>query len=189
MATPTLRISRAQLTKFLGNDHDAIRQFETLFSEVANPSTPAAATEPEIPIETAAYEALARIERLERAFQMLELAPAQILPSILDDHSTSETATAKVWIDKKTIYRKVVNFGSLPNSTTKTVAHGIASLGRIVHIYGITYDGTTYVTIPAPSCIESWAIELSANDSSVSVTTRQDRSLFSGYIVIEYTKS
>jgi len=73
--TSTLRISRQQLSKFLGNDYDAIRQFETLFNTVATPTT-ATATEPEIQIETAGHEALARIERLERAFHMLELAPA-----------------------------------------------------------------------------------------------------------------
>ena len=41
MATPTLRISRQQLAKICGNDHDMIRQFETLFSAVANASAPA----------------------------------------------------------------------------------------------------------------------------------------------------
>lgn len=34
----TLRITRQQLAKFLGNDHDAIRQFETLFSTAGNSS-------------------------------------------------------------------------------------------------------------------------------------------------------
>jgi len=72
----TLRISRQQLAAFLKNDHDAIRQFETLFNTVANPDPTATATEPEIQIETAAHEALARIERLERALGLLELAPA-----------------------------------------------------------------------------------------------------------------
>lgn len=73
--TSTLRISRQQLAAFLKNDHDAIRQFETLFDAVANPDTTATATEPEIVVEVAAHEALARIERLERALQMLELEP------------------------------------------------------------------------------------------------------------------
>ena len=69
----TLRITRQQLAKFLGTDHDAIRQFETLFSTVAESDSTAVVAEPEIVVETAAHEALARIERLERAFQMLEL--------------------------------------------------------------------------------------------------------------------
>jgi len=72
----TLRISRQQLAAFLKNDHDAIRQFETLFNAVANPDTTATATEPEIVVETAAHEALARIERLERALGLLEFAPS-----------------------------------------------------------------------------------------------------------------
>jgi len=80
----TLRISRQQLAAFLKNDHDAIRQFETLFNTVANPDPTATATEPEIVVETAAHEALARIERLERALQMMELGPSRYDLSISD---------------------------------------------------------------------------------------------------------
>lgn len=187
-----LKISRAQLAKICGNDHDMIRQFEALFSAVASQDTGTAAAEPEIQIEAAGNLALARIERLERAFQMLELAPVlveQVLPPISDSYSTSEVLTNKVWIDGKPIYRKVINFGSLPNSTTKTVAHGISGLGQIVHIYGTVCDGTTYIPLPAASRIESWSIELSANATNVSITTGQDRSSLSGYIFVEYTKS
>ena len=63
----TLRITRQQLAKFLGNDHDAIRQFETLFSTVADSGPTAVATEPEIVVEAAAHQALDRIAVLERA--------------------------------------------------------------------------------------------------------------------------
>ena len=101
--TSTLRISRQQLAAFLKNDHDAIRQFETLFNTVANPDTTAAATEPEIQVETAAHEALARIERLERAFQMMELEPrsptssaagsGKLLQDIVQMGSTGTTTT------------------------------------------------------------------------------------------------
>ena len=65
--TSTLRISRQQLAAFLKNDHDAIRQFETLFNTVANPDPTVAAIEPEIVVEVAAHEALARIARLEQS--------------------------------------------------------------------------------------------------------------------------
>ena len=57
MATPALKISRAQLAKICGNDHDMIRQFETLFSAVANASAPATD------------------EGLTEAVEALELAP------------------------------------------------------------------------------------------------------------------
>jgi len=197
-----LKISRAQLAKICGGDHDMIRQFETLFSAVASQDTDTAAVEPGIQIEAAGNLALARIERLERAFQMLELRPLSHAHSILDviglqdaidaisePYSTTESLTNRKWIDGKTIYRKVINFGALPNSTAKAVAHGITGLGQIVHIYGTVCDGTTYVPLPASATVESWGIELSANATNVAVTTGQDRSLFSGYIVIEYTKA
>lgn len=68
--TSTLRISRQQLAAFLKNDHDAIRQFETLFNTVANPDPTVTAIEPEIMVEAAAHEALARIARLEQSLNI-----------------------------------------------------------------------------------------------------------------------
>ena len=57
--TTNLRISRQQLAAFLKNDHDAIRQFETLFATVGTP----------------APDSTDRVERLEEAVGALELAP------------------------------------------------------------------------------------------------------------------
>ena len=68
--TTNLRISRQQLAAFLKNDHDAIRQFETLFNAVANPDPTSTATEPEILVEAAAHEALDRIARLEKSLNV-----------------------------------------------------------------------------------------------------------------------
>ena len=51
-------------------------------------------------------------------------------------YSTTETVTNAKWIDGKPIYRKVVNFGTLPNATVKAVAHGIVGLTRTINLYG-----------------------------------------------------
>lgn len=47
-------------------------------------------------------------------------------------YSTTESVTGDIWIDGKPIYRKVIEFGSLPNNTDKTVAHNISDLDTVV---------------------------------------------------------
>jgi hypothetical protein len=52
-------------------------------------------------------------------------------------YSTSPVAIGK-WTDGKIIYRKVVVLGSGPNNTSKSVAHGISNLDRVIRLYGGT---------------------------------------------------
>lgn len=80
--TATLRISRQQLAKFLGNDHDAIRQFENLFKAVEPLAPPAGNVDIETAIETAIGSADAKaqsasdlIEGLAAAVERLEAEP------------------------------------------------------------------------------------------------------------------
>ena len=63
----------------------------------------------------------------------------------ISNYSTSETIVGK-WIDGKTLYRKVIDTGALPNATTKSVAHNISNVSRFVKLYGYAYtsNGQTY---------------------------------------------
>jgi hypothetical protein len=78
-------------------------------------------------------------------------------------------------------YGKYINFGSLPNSTTKNVAHGISNFDRtkITGLAGTAYDGTkaTIYTLTTTTASQQamWAIDA----TNVSCTTASDRS---GYI-------
>ena len=65
-----------------------------------------------------------------------------------NSYSTTEQPTGAKWIDGKPIYRKVIDFGVLPNSNTKTVNHNIANLGHIINLHGYTTNGTIYFPIP-----------------------------------------
>ena len=57
----------------------------------------------------------------------------------ISNYSTSEVATGATWIDGRTIYKKTINFGSMPNNATKSVPHGISNLGMMVKIEGIAW--------------------------------------------------
>ena len=55
---------------------------------------------------------------------------------VADKYSTTEQVIG-TWIDGKPIYRKVINFGSLPNAESKSVAHNIANIDFIVNVWGM----------------------------------------------------
>lgn len=101
-------------------------------------------------------------------------------------YSTEEQVIG-TWIDNKPLYRKTIDFGSLPNATYKEVAHNISNLNTIVNVYGsaIRSDKTS---LPLPYTGSNY-IELYVNDTEVNITTASDRSLFNGYVTLEYTKT
>ena len=112
---------------------------------------------------------------------------------IIMDYSTSEVNTGAKWIDGSAIYKKTVNVGTLPDTTTKNVAHGISNLGTIIKIEGIAI-GSSYTT-PLPFVAEptaanqSTAIRLYATSTNVVVDTGTDRTALSAYVTLYYTKS
>ena len=105
-------------------------------------------------------------------------------------YSTTETKVG-TWINGKPIYRKVINFGALPNTATKTVAHNISNLEWVINLYGIAYRSSdnAYICINN-STYNALASNLYTNATNIVVNTYADRSGFSqSYVVIEYTKS
>lgn len=100
-------------------------------------------------------------------------------------YSTSEQVIG-TWLGKP-LYRKVIDFGSLPNATYKEVAHNISNFNAIVNVYGsaIRSDKTS---IPLPYASSNY-VELYINATKVTITTTSDRSLFNGYVTLEYTKT
>ena len=104
------------------------------------------------------------------------------------NYSTSEVDTGFTWVDGKTIYKKTVNFGALPNNTVKKVLHNIANLDWVVKTDGYCKDSVgNRLFLPAPS---TSPITLNVTDTEVFVTTSSDRSSYTeAYFTIYYTKS
>ena len=106
------------------------------------------------------------------------------------NYSTSETIIG-TWIDNKVIYRKVIDLGYMPNNTTLTVDHNITNLDRIVNAYGYSLrsDGDV-LPIPYVTFNEKnyGGINYFITASYIAITTRNDRSSFYAYMVLEYTK-
>ncbi len=89
----------------------------------------------------------------------------------------------------KEVYRMVVDFGALPNNTSKSVAHNIPGWNnkfRLTQAYGAATDPIGLQALPIPNN----GILLLVDATNVTVTTTSNRSAFTATtIVIEYTKS
>lgn len=109
------------------------------------------------------------------------------------NYSTSEINTGFSWIDGSTIYKKTIDFGALPSSTTKTVAHGVANLGLVIAIDGVIKSSTGLLQYPLPFASKSQTsdnIELQIDGTNVQIGTSNDYwSSFVGYVTIYYVKS
>lgn len=111
---------------------------------------------------------------------------------IKSSYSASEVNTGKKWVDGKDIYKKTINFGSLPNNTTKLVAHGVVGLSRIIDYTVVAQNSSTSPTsvFPIPLISASSApIILSFSDTSVSIQTTSNRTdMVDCFATIYYTK-
>ena len=108
---------------------------------------------------------------------------------IIEDYSTTETDTGTKWINGDAIYKKTVNIGSLPNNTTKTVTHNIANFGNLVRLEGSFTNGTNSAPIPYAAPTATKSVQAYADASNITIGTGEDRSAYTGYVTLYYTKS
>ncbi len=82
------------------------------------------------------------------------------------------------YIDGNQIYCKVINFGAVPNNTTKNVAHGISNFDRtkIVRMTGSAYDGTKFVPFGLDSTTAANQITWQIDSTNLTAATVADRS-------------
>lgn len=131
-------------------------------------------------------------------YNVLEFVNGQLFfPNPLFDSQTLETTSFRQ------VLRKVINFGQLPNTGTKSVAHGIIckafSVGppiipgtSFTRIYGAASDqtGLTYIPLPYASPTLANNIELNVDSTNVNITTGSNRSNYLiSYIILEYLQT
>ena len=111
--------------------------------------------------------------------------------SAIANYSSNEQAIG-TWIDGKTIYRKVVDTGALPNATTKTISAGISNIDTVVKLTGIANDSNEAFPLPLISSANlSGQVTLFYDKTSnnIQLSTNVDRSsVTSSYVIVEYTK-
>lgn len=96
----------------------------------------------------------------------------------------------------RNVYRTVVDCGDLPNTTTKSVPHGISGIDdqfTATHIYGAATKPTApifWLPLPYPSVTLANTIEVYVDDTNVNIVTAANYSAYTrSIIVIEYMKN
>lgn len=103
-------------------------------------------------------------------------------------YSTNEQVIG-TWVDGKPLYRKVININSLPNSANKNYATGLThGTHSIKNFYGCYTNGQYEIGINEYSG-SNYIRTVIAFASNIQITTNSDKSSYSGFVVIEYTKT
>ena len=111
-----------------------------------------------------------------------------------NDYSAAEQVIGK-WINGKPIYRKVIIYGTMPTGAedSPTVNHNIANIDFITRWYGfcVRNDGLQYNFdhVAAVNMGSNMTIATRINKQWVQIAVSTDMSSFTGYFVIEYTKT
>lgn len=102
---------------------------------------------------------------------------------------------------QRAVFRKVVNFGALPNAAPKTVAHGITINAfsqpdiTFTRIYGCASDLVAPYYIPIPfvdvsGTLAAGNIEIYVDNTNVVIETTGNGTNFTAcYVVLEYIKT
>lgn len=89
------------------------------------------------------------------------------------------------------VFRKIIDFGALPNTATKSVAHGVTINANtsITRIYGAaTTPSTSFIPLPfaSPTALID-NIQLDMDATNINVTTGKDQTAYTTcYIIIEF---
>lgn len=99
--------------------------------------------------------------------------------------------TANDQLNQRPLFRMVVNFGALPNTSSTSVAHNIVVNAEFtfIKIYGASFDPVGLTAIPIPY-VSATPVYLELTSTDVVITTTSNMSNYTDtIIVIEYVKS
>lgn len=88
----------------------------------------------------------------------------------------------------KPVYCKTVDFGALPSSSRKSVAHGAADINRVISCTGCETNGKDVFSLPQYTSASSF-VSCFAGKTAIYVDTGGNLDGWSAYITIKYTKS
>lgn len=99
--------------------------------------------------------------------------------------------SADPYPELRQVYRFTYNFGALPNSGTKTLAHGLpVTMGNytFTRIFACSSDTTNHEYIPIPYAGTTGnTVEINVDAVDINIITESDRSTFdTTYVVLEY---
>ena len=104
-------------------------------------------------------------------------------------HYSTDEQVIGTWIDGKTLYQKTINFGALPNNTTKNVAHNISNADNIWVAGGFARNANdNFNQLVLSNTSGDWYF--SVNKTNVVCSATSNRSNYSiCYVTLQYTKT
>lgn len=146
-------------------------------------------------------------ELLVRLYQNLNNMAVSVNTRDAGLYSTQEFVNSQKWFSnpalssatattptQRQVFRKVINFGALPNAAGKTQAHGITTNTSFsfTRMYGCATNPAAPSYIPIPYASATAVInnlELSADGTNVTITTGFNYSAYTiCYVILEYLK-
>ena len=127
----------------------------------------------------------------EKVLNNITSVNEEAMKEIAKEVYSTEEQVVGTWIDGKPIYRKVIDFGALPNSTLKQVPHGISDIDAIVSLNGVTFaKNKTATPIPYVYTDSINTVSLFLEGTNVCIQTFGDKtSYINTYVTLEYTKT
>ena len=128
--------------------------------------------------------------------QTLTGAIEEIKNQPINNYSYDEIVVGK-WVDGKTIYRKVIDFGAVASSGERSVPHNITNLDFITSITGVIWNYVAkkntniWHSIPLVNTNQNstYDVEFYATNTSVTSECRSAREGYYAYVILEYTKT
>lgn len=112
-------------------------------------------------------------------------------------HYSTEEHVVGTWVDGKPLYEKVVDFGALPNATTKDLNHNIADIDTVFIVGGYAKNTTSgfvqQLNVPVPSNNQTdmqsqWYFGVTA--TYIRCFTLADRTAYDECkVILQYTKT
>ena len=83
----------------------------------------------------------------------------------------------------KPVYCQLVNFGALPNATTKRFRHDIPGISAVIAVYGSAGD-----QVLSPGAFGGGLLTIAADNTDIQIKTSGDYSAYVAYVALKYTK-
>lgn len=94
-----------------------------------------------------------------------------------------EYKTAERYLGKP-VYAQIVNFGTLPNGSTKRLNHNIQNISSVIAVYGQSQDQALTV-----GAFSGGITAINADNTQIIITTSQNISAYGAYVAVKYTKT
>ena len=110
--------------------------------------------------------------------------------SLKRTYSTVQEFVVGTYYDNKPVYRKTVFIPSLPDSQQQGYAHNIPNIDKIVSVDATASSGSGAVSrLPYIGVNDTLNIGIFASPTEIAIVTRTDRTNWSSYVDLYYTKT